>query len=161
MDAQTPSSDFSSQHGLALDAQDALQRLAAEAQQHIASDDALDLYGSGSIVQLLDREVAAALGKPAAAFVTRSTGTGLHVQSRTHLACEEDCLAGTRGGAPTAQGHPLRCQSLGPMPHRASLALARRGTPAHRVPPGAQAFLCASTASTVAAARPSIVMVSV
>ena len=65
--------DFSSQHGPAPGAQEALRLLAAEAQENIAPDDALDVYGSGSVVQLLEREVAAALGKTAAAFVTTGT----------------------------------------------------------------------------------------
>ena len=51
----------------------ALEQLVAEAQEHISGDDTLDMYGSGSVVQRLELEVAAALGKSAAAFVTTGT----------------------------------------------------------------------------------------
>ena len=65
--------DFSAQHGPPPSAKLAIQQLAAEACQHLSDEDAVDIYGNGSVLQLLEGEVAACLGKQAAAFVTTGT----------------------------------------------------------------------------------------
>ena len=65
--------DFSAQHHGAPSAQATLDQLVADGHKHLPKDAMPDVYGNGEVLQLLEKEVSAALGKPAAAFLTTGT----------------------------------------------------------------------------------------